>query len=187
MATSDRQLDDPIADFARKEGVAVFRGSASDVLGRCLACASERKWTYLMRISGDSPFFDPVLASRMASDVSRMDCDIVTNVAVRTFPPGNSIEIVATRALARLASETIAPPDREHVTTYLYRHAGAFELHSVTAPDDRYAGVTLTIDREEDIAMAEWIAARLEPPLAVAPFEQIVKLRKAWTPRGVVH
>ena len=140
-----------------------------------------------MRISGDSPFFDPELATHMAADPSLVESDIVTNLAPRSFPPGNSIEVVATSALRRSAEETDDREDREHVTPYIYRNASKFRVRNVAAPDDRYAGVSLTVDYERDLAMAEWIAARLDAPIAAAPFDRIVALRRAWQAERAVN
>jgi spore coat polysaccharide biosynthesis protein SpsF len=184
IATSIRPVDDPIVDFAEGENIPAFRGSASDVLERCIACAAAYGWTHLMRISGDSPFVDPVLATRMAADPSADEADIVTNVALRTFPPGNSIEIISVSALRRVANETSDASDREHVTPNIYRNASRFRIHNVAAPDDRYSGVSLTVDYERDLDMAEWIAARLEKPIAAAPFDRVVALRRAWQLAG---
>jgi spore coat polysaccharide biosynthesis protein SpsF len=180
IATSTRAVDDPIAGFAKAENVPTFRGSTSDVLKRCIACASAFGWTHLMRISGDSPFFDPVLATRMATCQSIDEHDIITNVAPRTFPPGNSIEIISLFALERVASETEGAGDREHVTSYIYRNPSRFRICNVPAPDNRYDKVSLTVDYERDLAMAEWITAQLEMPAACAPFDRIVTLRLAW-------
>jgi spore coat polysaccharide biosynthesis protein SpsF len=184
IATSIRAVDDPIVEFAQGESIPAFRGSAFDVLERCIACAAAYGWTHLMRISGDSPFFDPILATRMAADQSTDEADIVTNIAPRTFPPGNSIEIISLSTLQRAANETRCASDREHVTPYIYRNASRFRIRNVAAADERYDGISLTIDYERDLDMAEWIAARLEMPIASAPFDRIVALRRAWQAAG---
>ncbi len=136
-----------------------------------------------MRISGDSPFFDPQLATRMAADPALEDCDIVTNLAPRSFPPGNSIEIVTTAALGRCLQETTDAGDREHVTTFIYRNASRFRLHNVFASEN-FDGISLTVDYERDLTKVEWIAARLQPPLAAAPFGRVAELCRAWQTSG---
>jgi spore coat polysaccharide biosynthesis protein SpsF len=180
IATSTRVVDDPIFEFAKAENAFGFRGSTSDVLERCIACASAFGWTHLMRISGDSPFFDPVLATRMVADPLACEIDILTNVAPRTFPAGNSIEIISAAALQRVAKESGDTGDREHVTPYIYRNASRFRIRNIAAPDERYKGISLTVDHERDLDMAEWITSRLEMPPACAPFDHIVALQRAW-------
>ena len=78
------------------------------------------------------------------------------------------------------ANEAHDASDREHVTPYIYRNASRFLIRNVAAPDNRYEGVTLTVDYERDLDMAEWVAARLEMPIASASFVRIVALRRAW-------
>ncbi len=63
LATSDRAVDDPLAEFAAECGIGLFRGSVADVAGRVAACAQLREWDAFLRINGDSPFVDPATLS----------------------------------------------------------------------------------------------------------------------------
>ena len=58
IATSNREIDDTIVQFAEREGVEVFRGSCEDVYGRALAACEEHNLDVFARICGDRPLFD---------------------------------------------------------------------------------------------------------------------------------
>jgi spore coat polysaccharide biosynthesis protein SpsF (cytidylyltransferase family) len=49
---------------------------------------------------------------------------LVTNVFPRSFPKGQSVDVISRSALERLAREAKLAEDREHVTRYAYRHSG---------------------------------------------------------------
>lgn len=180
VATSDRPLDDPIEAFARAEGVGVFRGTLDDVAQRAFDCAMSRALPALVRISADSPFIAPDVIGQVVERFERGDVDLATNVHPRSFPPGISVEVLATAALGRVLAATRDPEDREHVTRYIYAHADKFRIANVSAPDGRYGGVSLTVDTDADLAKARWIAGRLGPDMAAAGLDAIVALAREW-------
>ncbi len=179
VATSARAVDDPIARFAKAEGVGLFRGDAADVLGRALACADHFAFSAIIRISGDSPFIDPGLIKQCVTRFEAVpEIDLVTNAMPKTFAPGLSVEVIATEALRRASREATATDEREHVTLYLYRHAARFRIENIAAPDERYLGITLTIDEPGDLDRATWIAQALGPRAASAPLDEVVALAR---------
>ena len=157
VATSDRATDDPIANHVAARGELLFRGATEDVAGRALACAKAHGLDRFARISGDSPFIDPNLIARCLARSRDGAAELVTNVFPRTYPIGVSVEVITTAAMRRIVAETVDPEDREHVTRYAYRRAEHFILDNVSAPDDRYAGVSLSVDTQADLAKARWI------------------------------
>lgn len=191
VATSDRAVDDPIAEFADRENVDVFRGSVDDVAGRCLDCMEAYGFQRFVRIAGDSPFFDPALAGRLLRLHRELGVEVATNVSPRSFPRGTSIEVVSRQAMQRVVASTDDPDDREHVTRCIYTHPDRFDLFNLSAPDDRYDGVHLTVDTPEDLRMAEWIAERLPEPVSKAPLDTVVDAARQWreleTSKSCIH
>ncbi len=180
VATSARALDDPVAAYAESEDVDAFRGAAEDVAARALACAEANGFTRFVRISGDSPFFDPEIVARLIERHLTLDLDLATNVWPRSFPAGASAEVISTQAMRRACAEIDDDEDAEHVTRYFYRHPDAFRIFNLKAPDERYAGVRLAVDDAGDLERAAWIVERLEDPAETARLDQIVALARAW-------
>jgi spore coat polysaccharide biosynthesis protein SpsF len=180
VATSDRALDDPIADFARSEGVDVFRGALDDVAQRAHDCALSKGFEAIVRISADSPFIDPAVIAAVIARYRRGDVDLATNVFPRSYPPGISVEVMATVALGRVLALTDDREDREHVTRYIYAHADRFRIGNVAVEDDRYSGIGLTVDTPDDLARAAWIAGRLGADIANAGLDRVVALARVW-------
>ena len=180
VATPQIEFHDVLNRFATHAGVLTFRGDADDVVGRALACAQAYGLDCLVRISGDSPFIDPALIEAAIAEFENGEWDIVTNVFPRTYPPGVSVEAIGVEALARVASLITDPEDREHVTRYIYRNPDRFRIRNLAAPDDRYAGVSLAVDTDEDAEKAAWIMANAGKPAADIALDEAVALARRW-------
>ena len=93
VATTNRPIDDVIAEIAEQSCVNVYRGKVDDVASRFLECARKYNGDYLARLNGDSPCIDIDLVESGIS-LCPYGYDIITNVLSRTFPYGISVEIV---------------------------------------------------------------------------------------------
>ncbi|MBI1985136.1 MAG: NTP transferase domain-containing protein [Rhodospirillales bacterium] len=180
VATSDRPTDDPIAEYAAREGARVFRGSALDVLGRGLACAEAYGLTVLGRICGDSPFIDPDLIDRMLAVHEEVGVEVTTNLFPRTFPAGMSFEVIEIEALRRLADLTDDATHREHMTTFIYAHPENFRIHNVTSGIDGSEKVPLTVDSADDLVQANWLIRRLRESNKSMTLDNVLALAREW-------
>ena len=151
LATSTRDVDDPLADFARENGLWLFRGPTDDVAGRVLACARQFGFRYFVRVNGDSPFLDPSLVDQAVRLAEAGGLDLVTNLVPRSFPYGVSVEVVRTEAFADAFPQMTRPDHREHVTKYLYEQIGLFRYANITCPAGDWSRVRLTVDTPEDL------------------------------------
>jgi spore coat polysaccharide biosynthesis protein SpsF len=163
VATSDRPQDAAVAEFAASAGVATFRGPLDDVLARFVGAADAYGLDAFVRVSGDSPLLDPGLVSAALRLFAEGGWDLVTNVQVRTFPRGQSVEAIAVAALRRVAADTQHPADREHVTPYLYANPERFRIRNFTlsppAPDVRFC-----VDTPEDFETVERMLRSMTRP-----------------------
>ncbi|MFM7345232.1 MAG: cytidylyltransferase domain-containing protein [Tagaea sp.] len=161
LATSRRAVDDPIAAFARAEGIVCHRGPLDDVAARLLAAARAESADALVRISGDSPLMDPALVTRAAGEL-RADAalDLATNVFPRAYPKGMSVEAIRTAALARAVARMTRAEEREHVTPHFYANPAAFRIVGF-APERPRPDLQLSVDTAEDFARCEAILAAL--------------------------
>jgi spore coat polysaccharide biosynthesis protein SpsF len=176
VTTSAEPADDPIEAFCVARGTPVFRGALDDVAGRMRAAAEAHGLDAVVRVSGDSPFLDQALVDRAVELHAQTGAEVVTNVhPVRTFPPGQSVELLELGALRRALGMMESTEDREHVTAPVYRHADAFRLASFTAPEDRHA-LRLVVDRPEDAALAEAVLHRMERPHWEYGWREVVAL-----------
>ncbi len=175
LATSTESSDDAVADYAARTGVSCHRGPLDDVARRLLDAGQAASADALVRISGDSPLMDPMVVSQAARLFREGGADIVSNVRPRSFPKGQSVEVVATQALQRAVSAMETAYDREHVTPYLYKHPDAFSLRSFQAERPQ-PDLQLSVDDEADFRRAEMILSQLDRPHWSVGWEMIAAL-----------
>lgn len=178
VCTSTRTIDDPIAEFAIAADVPLIRGNTFDVLDRAKTAIIETKADAVVRISGDSPFIDPDLVDTMVALHRKTPCDLTTNVYPRTFPAGMSIEIIAAKTLNQIDQQALSPDDREHVTTYFYRHADQFKINNHPSPSP-CRDVDLALDTEEDFIFQSWLATQISDDANLAAIIAAARLDTA--------
>jgi spore coat polysaccharide biosynthesis protein SpsF len=178
LATSVNPDDDAVARFCETQGVPCHRGPLDDVAGRFLGVLERTRAEAFVRVNGDSPLLDPRLIDVAVTRFQGRDADLVTNVLRRTYPPGQSVEVVrgyAFRRAYRLMSEAA---DFEHVTRIFYRLPDRFRLVGFEAPTD-HSGVRLAVDTPDDLATFAAIIGRMSRSHDEYGLEEILELHHA--------
>ena len=123
VATSHQKSDRKIVKLCLKNKIDYFTGPLNNVRKRFELCINKFNLkNVVMRISADSPFIDINLIKKMIKiQKKKKNYDIVTNVYPRSFPKGQSIEIVKTKLFKKLSLKKMSPNENEHVTQYFYR------------------------------------------------------------------
>lgn len=160
VATSREESDDPIAMWCRTRQVACSRGSLENVAERFLQALLMQGWEAAVRISADSPLLDwRLIYTAMRLFQSGM-YDVVTNIWPRTYPHGQSVEVVGVVALRHAYPHFSEPDEFEHVTPYFYAHADKWRIKSFTAERD-LSKQSVALDFPEDVAHLERLLADL--------------------------
>lgn len=158
VATTDREIDDPIAQFCAQENMGCFRGSELDVLDRFYQAARANQADVIIRITADCPLIDPAVIDKVLLRFERGDCDYVCNVERYTYPDGLDTEVFSFAALERAWREAGKPSEREHVTPYLrtklFRTANVES--EIPLPSMRYRW---TVDHPADLEFVRKIYA----------------------------
>lgn len=177
LATTLNSADDPLAEFCEKKGVACYRGSESDVLGRYAEAAVICSAEAIVRLTGDCPLIDPDVIDRVVGRfLENADkVDYVSNVLKRTFPRGLDCEIFSAAALTRAHETAALPSEREHVTLFMIRHPELFRLMGVEndADESRHRW---TVDTSEDFELVRRILTELLPVQPRFGMKDILKL-----------
>ena len=122
VATSKNKTDDELARFLKINKVDYFRGSLNNVASRFLEIAKKNKKNFFIRISGDSPLIQSKIINRAIKiHKKNKKFDLVTNLFPRTFPHGQSVEILKTSVLKN-SIKKMNKSELEHVTQYFYRN-----------------------------------------------------------------
>src|SRR5215510_1303815 len=146
VLTSTEPSDDPLAWYIRELGVSVYRGALQNVAARFQGCLRVYPCTWFFRLCADSPLLESSLLKTFLSYYERTDLDLVTNVFPRTFPRGQSVEMVRASTFAALNVQTFSPEEQEHVTAIFYSQPQAFRIMNVRSHDPHQAETSLAVD-----------------------------------------
>ena len=158
LATTRSAEDDELADLARREGWAVTRGDAEDVLDR-FATAVPQAARYVVRITADCPLLDPSIGRAVLASLRGSGADYVSNTLSPTFPDGLDVEAFTVDALRLAWRETRLPSDREHVTPFITRDERFLRLNLAHVPD--LSEHRWTVDDADDLEFVRLLEERL--------------------------
>ena len=155
LLTSEDPTDDPLVEYVSNTlDVTIFRGELDNVYNRYLAYLDSSWCDWFVRISGDSPLVDPDLIRKMVRMVNEK-YDLITNILNRTFPAGQSVEVVNTRSFVELPNKILTKDDQEHATRYFYRNRDLFKILSVVTDDVSIGKERFVVDTPEDLLSIE--------------------------------
>lgn len=175
VATSLEQSDRPIANYCEKQGWTCVRGSLDDVASRFANALEQTQWSAFVRISGDSPLIDPRLVDAAIDRFLGGSFDLITNVFPRSFPRGQSVEVVRTSTFLQALREIEDPTQREHVTPIFYGHPQKYRIGNISAEHDQ-SHIQLAIDTEEDYGVVSAICGALTRPVWAYGWSDLARL-----------
>jgi spore coat polysaccharide biosynthesis protein SpsF len=124
-------------------------GPDEDVLARyCAACrlfGAQR----VVRATGDNPLASARLARDIIAAHEGAGADLSHYLGI---PWGSGIEVVTAEALFEAERDSTLPDEREHITTYHYRHRERFKILEAPAPAyAAYSEGRVTVDTPADL------------------------------------
>lgn len=163
VVTSDERSDDRLVAWCRGAGYECLRGALDNVVQRLRDASRRLELQSFVRISADSPLINPGVVKRVIDLFEERRPDLATNVYPRSFPKGQSVEVVTTEALERVSGATDDPQDLEHVTRYIYRNPGEFSVENLSNATD-LSTLQLSVDSAEDFQVVESLIRRMDRP-----------------------
>ena len=156
IVTSTDESDDKIAIFCDKENISCYRGSLEDVHDRFLQACFANSASVFVRISGDSPFIDPFLIDHAVTLYQKIKVDIVTNTQPRSFPKGQSVEVISSNALVRLKKYNLTREEKEHVTLGIYNRGEQFKIKNFEHTPN-HSNFQMSVDTFEDFEKTKYL------------------------------
>ncbi len=175
LATSTEASDDPVEVYAKQKGIFLFRGPLDNVAERFAALIANQSVKAFARISGDSPLLDPQMLDEMIGIFLESRFQMVTNVHPRSFPKGQSVEILNSDVFLSSLKNFEGPEDFEHVTPYFYRHDKELLIHNLAMKAD-HNDIRLCIDTPEDALVIENILRLMTKPQQQYSLVELISL-----------
>ena len=177
IATTWGDADRVIVDYCDRLSIHYFRGSEQDVLSRYYEAAKASDADVVVRLTSDCPLIDPSIVERVLKYYSdhSAEYDYVSNCLIRTYPRGMDTEVFPVRVLEEGYREATDPQDREHVTSFFYRHAQRYRLSNVAYSRD-CSRHRWTVDTEKDFLLIKQILEILYPEKPNFSMEDVLDL-----------
>tara|TARA_Y100001958_G_scaffold160062_1_gene165716 strand:- start:802 stop:1440 length:639 start_codon:yes stop_codon:yes gene_type:complete len=149
VATSNNSSDNNLIKLLKNFKIKFFRGELENVVLRFVRLAMKIKCKYFIRISGDSPLIDnKIIEYAIKIHKKNKNFDIITNVFPRTFPKGQSVEIIKVQILKDYINK-MSKSDLEHVTRYFYKNSSKFKIKNFKSKNKKKV-MKLSVDTISD-------------------------------------
>ncbi len=128
IATSNEKSDDPIEAYCKKRKLSCFRGDLDNVSKRFYDLINHYDLKSFMRLCADSPLIDPQIVDKGISIFKKKNFDLVTNKFPRSFPIGQTIEILNAKKYLDTFNLVKTKNEKENVTEHLYKNSSFFNI-----------------------------------------------------------
>ncbi len=167
VATSDESADDVIAAEADRIGVAVHRGSQTNLLDRHYRASRELDADVVLKIPSDCPLIDPRIIDQVLGFYldNNGEYDYVSNLHPATYPDGNDVEVMSAPCLKLTWMEASRPLELEHTTPFIWENPHLFQIANVSWETglDYSMSHRFTIDYREDYEFIKRVFEELYP------------------------
>ena len=165
LAVPENNSSDPLVRFATKLDFNIVFGSENNLINRYFKAANMYDADYIVRVTSDCPFVDPILIDEMANMIFRSDLDFVTNVCPPTWPDGLDITIFSRETLNKTKKYAKLDSEREHVVPWMWNNSNLKEKkrlkgYNFTAPSN-LSNYRWTLDDKLDLEFFKSVSKKL--------------------------
>lgn len=150
VLTSTESSDDPLVAYLGQINCKFFRGNLNNVFYRFQQALVKFPCDYFIRLSADSPFLSSSLIKKIINQSSFFEFDLISNVIERTFPKGQSVEMIKSSLFMKIDTNLLSKDECEHVFPYFYKQK---KMHRVLLIKNfiNESQLNLCIDTIEDL------------------------------------
>ena len=155
VLTSVNKSDDLIEKYCKETSTKFFRGDLNNVASRFIAAGDFFNEDKFIRLCGDSPLIDPqIIKEAIKISIENPQFDLITNIQKRTFPKGQSVEIINIKSLKRLYQHDLSEDEQEHVTLGFYNRSNEFKILNFESENAEFQNIQLSVDTKDDFLKA---------------------------------
>ncbi len=150
IATTNRDEDKPLCEFADSEGISYYAGSENDIADRLYQTGKMFDATAIVKVNGDCPLIDSSLIDNAVKNYLSLfpRPDLVTNSVVRTFPEGMQYGLFNLKTLSEICKTLKDKFWREFVHMYIIENKKRFSV--------------INIENKIDLSILRWSVDYLE-------------------------
>lgn len=175
ISTSNKKSDDPIVSFCKKNKIFVFKGSLDHVFNRIKMTSKKFKLKYFLRVCADSPLIDPVLIDRCMKKFIKGNYDIVTNKFPRSYPKGQTVEIIKVSALNKINEKILTSDQKEHFTKYFYDNPKKFRIYNFNFSKQKKF-ISMALDNKTNFNFLKKLTKRYKDKINDLSLNRLIKI-----------
>ena len=130
LLTSLNKSDTLLVRHCVKNDLSFFRGNLKDVYKRYCDAIKKYKVKHFIRISADSHLIDPKIIKKAINLYKKKNVDLITNCMIRTFPKGQSVEIINSEIFLNNYKNIKSKEFKEHIFLYYYKNKKKFKIYN---------------------------------------------------------
>lgn len=164
VATTSRIVDQNLIRYIKNnyKNIEIFKGNYLNVALRFLNTMKRFDLNYAIRVNGDSPLIDMSLIKKNLKFLEKTKYDIITNVYKRSYPKGQSVEIISRDILIKyIKNISKSRKHSEHITSYFYKDNIFKKLRSRQIKNKKdFSKINLSIDNQRDLEFLKSIVKK---------------------------
>ena len=150
VATSVSVDDNSIVNFCKKNKISYYKSNLNNVFLRYYETIKSYNIRNFVRITADSPLIDPEIIDKAIRLFKKNKVDIVTNTFRRSYPKGQSVEIINSNLiLNNLHNVSKSRSYKEHITSYFYANEKKFKIYNFSLKKN-LSSINLSVDTLSD-------------------------------------
>ena len=162
VATSSRPSDNKFKKFCNNKNILFFKGPLKNVFLRYEQIIKKYKLNFFLRITGDSPFIDYRIIDKAYKIFKKRNCQITTNTFNRSFPKGQSVEIIKSEIFLKNRERIVGNKIyKEHVTKFFYDNFINYKICNFENSKN-FSKINLSIDTASDFRKIKKISNNLK-------------------------
>jgi spore coat polysaccharide biosynthesis protein SpsF (cytidylyltransferase family) len=175
IATSNQHEDNPIHQYCINNDFFVFRGLLMNVAKRMLDAAKKINARSFVRINGDSPLIDPLIIQQAIKIYKKGNYDLVTNTFPRSYPIGQSVEVIRTSTFEYVYEKMSSSGHFEHVTKFYYDYPDEYQIRNFLNKGD-LSSYRLVVDTPKDLERLKKIIGTMVRPYTDYSLDELIDL-----------
>ena len=149
ILTSKSKKDDRIIQLCKKKKYNFFRGSHKNVSSRFYNVCKNNNFEFFFRANADSPLLDISIIKNKISYTKKFD--IITNCYKKTYPKGQSIELISKKIFINSFKKFKKKQHLEHVTKYFYDNKKKYKIFNFELKRNLNNKYNFCIDTNKDL------------------------------------
>ena len=162
LATTERSIDNELAEAALQLGVEVYRGDLDNVIGRFAKAFNEYEGDIAIKANGDNPLLGIEVIEKCIQQLNSNGVDLVTAKEAYTgIPIGLGAEIL-TRNTVEWLDQYTPEFKRDDTTRYVFEEETPIKWESVKCSNGWVLpGKSITVDTQDDFNFFEKVIKHL--------------------------